>query len=73
MTAKLLSINKKKEIKFDDTGSISTDSGVKPVSVIINPNDIEFIKSGNEILGSGNFGVVKKAVWSTHEGAKVIF
>ncbi len=47
---------------------------MKPVSYLINPADIEITKNAKgkeEILGSGQFGVVKKAIWSTHTGQKV--
>jgi hypothetical protein len=45
-----------------------------PVSFIINPNDIEMLKNKSgkdEVLGIGHFGIVKKAVWTTHTGSRV--
>ncbi|CAF0851567.1 unnamed protein product [Brachionus calyciflorus] len=43
------------------------------VSFVINPKDIEILKNknGEEILGSGNFGVVKKGLWNSPNGTKI--
>lgn len=65
LTTKIFSSNK----KLNQT-SIET----KPVSVLINPTDIQILKNTknqDEILGVGNFGIVKKAIWSSHTGCTV--
>ena len=49
--------------KFD-TASIAPS-----VSVIINPADISV--APNSVLGQGNFGIVKKAVWTTPQSVKI--
>jgi hypothetical protein len=46
----------------------------QPVSFIINSNDIEILKTNkgeDEVLGYGHFGIVKKAVWTTHTGSRI--
>ena len=77
MTSKLLNLNKNKKplanAKSASSSSSSSSashagSNQKPqVSYLINPNDIQIVKDNkNEdmILGSGNFGFVKKAIWT---------
>lgn len=59
---------------FNTSNKKSTDSLNSSVSVIISPQDIEFLKNSkgqDDILGKGNFGLVKKALWSSHTGAKI--
>ncbi len=65
------------------TSSASSSSSIKsneshsqhqPVSVLINSNDIQILKNNqnqDQVLGVGNFGIVKKAIWNSHTGAKV--
>lgn len=47
----------------------------RAVSFLINSTDVEFVKNPktneDEILGSGQFGVVKKAIWTTFSRQKV--
>jgi hypothetical protein len=56
--------------KSKDTDVVSS----KSVSLIINPSDVQIIKNksgADEILGTGHFGVVKRALWTTFSGSKV--
>ena len=46
----------------------------QPYSVIINQNDIKILKNNrgeDEVLGTGHFGVVKKALWRMPNGLRV--
>ena len=78
LTTKLLTLNNNKKSKNESSSASSTSStsstqSNKPVSFLIKPTDIQFTssRSGGDILGHGQFGVVRKAVWCTHTGAKV--
>ena len=59
----------------NNSSKLNSQLSTQSVSFIINPNDIKILKSnkGDDILGSGNFGVVKKAVWTTPNGSKVYY
>ena len=68
-------ISGSKLTNFIQKGSESSikDIQLKGVSYVINPNDVQILKNakGDEILGSGNFGVVKKGLWNSPNGSKV--
>jgi hypothetical protein len=82
MTSKLLNLNKNKKplvtvkgSSSSSSSSSSTSNGAnqkQQVSFLINPNDIQIVRNDkNEeiVLGAGNFGYVKKALW-THPDSK---
>ena len=74
-----MTLNNNKKSKQNESSSVSSASSSsstqsnKPVSFLIKPNDVQFTssRSGGDILGHGQFGVVRKAIWTTHTGAKV--
>ena len=79
LTNKMIGLSSKKASSLTSSkssiGSKSNDFIVQPVSVLINANDIQIVrneKGQDEVLGVGNFGIVKKAVWNSHTGSKVI-
>ena len=54
--------------------SMKEGGGVESVSQLISSNDIQILRNkagSEEILGCGNFGVVKKAIWTKQNGTKV--
>lgn len=70
-------LSKKKivaHIQKGNESAMKTDSKLNGVSFIINSKDIEICKNKNEeeILGKGNFGIVKKGIWKSPNGSKVV-
>jgi len=78
LTNKMISLQNKKSSSLTSSkssiGSKSNELSLQPVSVLINANDIQILKNEkghDEVLGVGNFGIVKEAVWNSHNGSKV--
>jgi len=78
LTNKMISLQNKKSSSLTSSkssiGSKSNELSLQPVSVLINANDIQMLKNEkghDEVLGVGNFGIVKEAVWNSHNGSKV--
>jgi hypothetical protein len=68
--SKKINLTTKIKSDIDSKGSNSSAASSEPISFIINPNDIEILPETSP-LGSGQFGLVRRAVWTTHKGTKV--
>ncbi|RNA39917.1 activated CDC42 kinase 1 [Brachionus plicatilis] len=66
-------LSKRKIVNQIQNGSTKSQVKLNGISIVINPKDIEICKNktGEEIIGKGNFGIVKKGIWKSPNGQKI--
>jgi hypothetical protein len=73
-----LTANSSKKFNLTTIGKFDADikrgishTASEPISFIINPNDVHIVSEVGTPLGTGQFGLVRKAIWTTHKGTKL--